>query len=179
MMFTGKVLALDLATVTGWCYGAPGERPEFGFLRFGPPGSSRAAIYREYRSWLNDWLIDRDPPKVVVFESAAIPMVMQGKTNANTIKLLIGMCEHTEELCFSRVELREAMASQVRAHFIGTNRVQRADAKKRTIERCNALGIEVKNDNEADAVALWHYQIAHLRPDLAYKTTPLFQNHSA
>jgi hypothetical protein len=49
-----------------------------------------------------------------------------------------------------------------------------AIAKAATIDRCRELGWNVNNDNEADACALWDYQIACLRPDLAYKTTALF-----
>jgi hypothetical protein len=43
-----------------------------------------------------------------------------------------------------------------------------------TIERCRSLGWAVNNSDEADACALWDYQICHLRPDLAARTTPLF-----
>ena len=172
-MFTGRILALDLATETGWAFGAPGTTPRFGSLRFGAVGTGRAQVYRAFRVWLNNWIV-MEQPELVVFESAALPMAMQGRTNANTIKMLIGMCEHTEELCHDRVELREAMASQVRAHFLGSNRFRGAEAKRLTIECCNRLGWPVANHNAADALALWHYQVCCLRPDIAARANPLF-----
>jgi hypothetical protein len=32
----------------------------------------------------------------------------------------------------------------------------------------------VETDDEADACALWDYQMSFLRPDLAFRTTALF-----
>jgi crossover junction endodeoxyribonuclease RuvC len=172
-MFQRGVLALDLATKTGWAYGAPDGQLSFGSVRWGKAGAERALIYRTYREWLCRQL-DRLDVGLVVFESAAGPMVMMGRTSIHAIKLLIGLTEITEEVCFNRVELREAMASQVRAMFLGSN-PKRDVAKPMTIERCIDLGHAVEDDDEADAVALWHYQVSHLRPDLAPKFTPLFR----
>ena len=169
--FSSKVLALDLATVTGWAYGEPGNAPEFGSLRFAKPGAPHGEVYRGMRAWLNDWITDSS---LIVYESPAAASVMMGKTNLDTLRLLIGLCEHVEELCYGRIDLREARVSDVRAHFIGTNKIKRADAKVATIDRCLRLGWKVDNDNEADACALWHFQICCLRPDLAVKTVPLF-----
>jgi hypothetical protein len=172
MTFTGPILALDLTTQTGWAYGRPGETPQFGSLRFGRPGEDRASKYRTFRNWLSLHLTTH-PADLIVFESSATASTMSGKTTMDTIKWLVGLCEHLEEFCFDRVELREAMTSQVRAHFLGSN-PKRDEAKAKTMQRCREYGWEVSNDDEADALALWVYQVSHLRPDLAAKLTPLF-----
>ena len=173
--FTGTVLALDLATTTGWAFGKPGAKPTFGHITFAKPGSSRARIYRAFRTWLEDrWNVRDAQPDLIVFESAALPMLMQGRTNADTIKALIGLTEHLEEFCYQNIELREASVQQVRAHFIGAN-IKSALAKPATVERCRQLKWMVETDDEADALALLDYQLAYLRADLAYRTTPLFQ----
>ena len=170
--FTGNVLALDLATVTGWAYGRPGEVPIFGHLRFVSQGTSRAGLYRAFRSWLDRG--DGYQPDLIVYESSAVPSIMAGKTNIDTIKTLIGLAEHLEEWAYNRVELREASVSQVRSHFIGRN-MKANIAKPMTMERCKELGWNVENHDDADACALWDYQCSFLRPDLAPRTTPLFQ----
>ena len=172
--FTGTVLALDLATVTGFAYGAPGKVPTFGHLRFVNQGTSRAGLYRAFRSWLEKWERSNIQRDLIVYESAAIPSIMTGRTNIDTIKTLIGLCEHLEEWAYNRVELREASVSQVRAHFIGRN-MKANVAKPMTMDRCRELGWNVENHDEADACALWDYQCSFLRPDLAPRTTPLFQ----
>jgi hypothetical protein len=168
MTFTGTVLALDLATTTGWAHGTPGNAPKCGHIRFAR-GGSRASAYRAFRYWL-----DRvTTPDMIVFESPALPMVMHGRTNIDTIKLLIGFAEHLEEWCHERVELREASVGQVRSHFIGKN-MKSAIAKPMTVARCRELGWPCETSDEADACALWDYQCRFLRPDLASKTAPIF-----
>jgi hypothetical protein len=170
--FKGTVLALDLATVTGYAHGKPGTVPKFGHIRFSTPGSSRAATYRSFRFWLDDFthhnIID-----LIVYESPAIPSIMAGKTNIDTIKLLMGLAEHLEEWSYQHIELREASVSQVRSHFIGSN-MRSKIGKALTLERCRDLGWDCTTTDESDACALWDYQISFLRPDVAARTTPLF-----
>ncbi|MES2695095.1 MAG: hypothetical protein V4773_16600 [Verrucomicrobiota bacterium] len=172
-MFSGPILALDLATSTGWAYGSPGTKHlEFGSLRFGKPGADRAGKYRTFRTWLSMHL-STHPAELVVFESAASATAMSGRTTMDIIKWLVGMCEHLEEFCYERVELREGKTSDVRNYFIGNN-PKREIAKAKTIEKCRSFGWNVANDDEADACALWCYQVGQLRPDLAASMTPLF-----
>jgi len=135
MSFTGKVLALDIATVTGWAYGSPGEVPTFGSIRFGKPGGSRAAAYRAFSKWLEtEWNVRDHQPDLIVYESPAVPSIMSGRTNIDTIRLLVGLAEYLEGWCYGNFELREASVSQVRAHFLGRN-MKSAIAKPMTVER--------------------------------------------
>ena len=174
MIFEGRVLALDLATTTGWAFGAPGSIPQFGHLRFSKPGSARPVTYRAFRTWLEDrWNVRDHQPDLVVYESPAVPSIMAGKTNIDTIKLLVGLAEHLEEWCHKKVELREARVADVRVHFIGQN-MKSAYAKQKTLEQCVMLGWKVETADEADACALWDFQCAWLNPRLAAHSTPLF-----
>jgi hypothetical protein len=173
--FTGNVLALDLATTTGWCYGTPGAVPECGHLRFTKHGTERAETYRAFRRWLDDTWGKRDEmPDLIVYESPGVPSIFGGKTNIDTTRLLVGLAEHLEEWCHRKIELREASISQVRAHFIGRNH-KSGIAKPMTMERCQELGWPCETYDESDAAALWDYQCCFLRPELAMKTTRLFQ----
>lgn len=176
MTFTGSILALDLATVTGWAHGAPGGKPWCGHIRFSKQGSTRAQTYRAFRDWLDDKFIKpgQHLPDLIVYELPAIPSFMGGKTNIDTTRLLFGLAEHLEEWCHDRVELREATVSQVRAHFIGSN-MKAKIAKPLTLERCRDIGWVVETTDEADAAALWSYQCALLNPQLAWRHTPLFR----
>jgi hypothetical protein len=174
MTFTGIVLALDLATTTGWCIGVPGAVPECGHIRFTKPGTSRAATYRAYRNWLDETWGKRDEiPDLIVYESPAVGAHMGGKTNVDTLKLLSGLAEHLEEWAHGKTELREASVSQVRSHFIGQN-MKAKIAKPLVFERCVELGWPVETTDESDACALWDYQCCWLNPELAVRTTRLF-----
>jgi len=167
--FNGIILSLDLATQLGWAWGRPeDEVPHFGSRRL--KGSDRAARYRDFREFLAVMITDK--VSRVVFESS-VTQLMHGKTNIETVKFLIGITEHLEEFCYQRVELREARVSDVRMHFIKAN-PKREIAKAKTIGRCRDMGWDVKNDDEADACALWSYQVCTIRPDLAATHSPLF-----
>ena len=175
MTFTGRILALDLATVTGFAVGTPGSNPQCGHIRFSKPGSTRAQTYRAYRQWLDESWGKRDEiPDLICYESPAIPAHMGGRTNIETTRLLFGLAEHLEEWCYGKTELREATVAQVRAHFIGSN-MKASIAKPLTLERCRDYGWECANTDEADAAALWDYTACWLNPQLAFRTTPLFR----
>ena len=135
-------------------------------------GEQRAATYRHFRLWL-DLFCSAHKIKLIVYESPALPMIMQGRTNIETIKLLMGLCENLEEWAHGKMELREASVSQVRAHFLGQN-YKSMIAKQMTVDRCRELGWDVQTSDEADACALWDLQVCALRPDLAVQGTPLF-----
>jgi hypothetical protein len=51
--FDGKVLALDIASTTGWAFGKPGTKPFCGSILLAKPGTSRAGVHRAFRTWLD------------------------------------------------------------------------------------------------------------------------------
>jgi len=166
-MFEGRVLALDLATTTGWAYGVPGSIPKFGHIRFTKAGSPRAETYRAFRDWLEaTWNVRGEQPDAVVYESPMVPALMQGKTNINTIRLLTGLSAILEEWCVGKVDCQEARVSDVRTFFVGSN-MKGAQAKLLTIHRCRMIGWDVETTDEADALALWSYWSGWLNPRLA------------
>jgi len=171
--FVQTVLALDLATTTGYAFGKPRSTPKFGHMRIALKGWSRARAYRELRSWLGDF-VHYNKIDLIVYESPAIPMQMGGRTTIETVRLLIGLAENLEEWAEGLCELREASVSQVRSHFIGRN-FKSAIAKPMTMEKCRALGWMCESHDESDACALWDYQCSWLDPTHAIKGTPLFR----
>lgn len=136
-----------------------------------------AAVFSECRLQLRDFLSLNPEIAIVVFEAPMVPMHMIGKTNVNTIRMLIGIAAVVEELLYTlgKYDVREAKVSDVRTHFIGSNRNKRAVAKDLTINACYRLGWKPVDDNAADALALWHYQASILEPQLALQVNPLFR----
>jgi hypothetical protein len=173
--FTGRILALDLATVTGFAVGMPGSTPECGSIRFTKAGATHAQTYRTFRNWMDEtWGKREEIPDLIAYESPAIPSFMGGKTKIETTRLLFGLSEHLEEWCYGKTELREATVSQVRCHFLGSN-MKAKIAKPLTLERCREFGWHCENTDESDAAALWDYTQCWLNPQMAYRTTPLFK----
>ena len=171
-MFKGNVLALDLASTSGWAHGKPGSVPRFGHQRFAKQGEPRGAAYHRMRLWL-DLFCSAHRVDWVVFEAPIAPLLMTGRTNINTIRLLVGFAENLEAWCYRKVEIREARVSEIRAAFLGSN-YKTSIAKPMTMDRCHALGWMCETSDEADACAAWSFQCALLRPDLAHMTLPLY-----
>jgi hypothetical protein len=167
------ILALDLAARTGWALGGMHDCvPLSGSIRFAKPGASLGMIFSTCRTWVRD-LVLLHQPNVIVFESPMTPGHMSGRTNATTIRLLIGLTAIVEEATFG-LDVREAKVIDIRRHFIGSN-PRRAEAKTKTIAACRRLGWTPVDDNAADALALWHYQATVFEPLLSLQTHPLFR----
>lgn len=176
-----RILALDLASRTGWACGLPNEdKPRSGSVRFAREGASLGAIYTGCRQWLADFLATNPDVRLIVFEAPMAPQHMAGFTTAHIIRVLIGLCAVVEEYGHAGgYDVREAKVSDVREHFIGSNRIKRKAAKAATIEGCHGLGWAPCDDNAADALALWHYQASVFVPKLALQTSPLFRRRIA
>lgn len=180
MAYARQILALDLAQRSGWALGSVNDTvPTSGSLRWAKEGSSMAKVFNECRVQMIDFLAMNPDIGIVIFEAPLIPSFKGGNTNINTIRTLMGLCAVVEELLYAygdgRYDVREARVSDVRNHFLGSNRHKRPVAKALTLQRCRELGWKPQDDNAADALALWHYQASLIEPKLAIQTSPLFQ----
>ena len=160
MRITGKILALDVATNTGWCVGSPGDpNPEFGHFTIAPTGDDVGTFGLQYASWLKT-TIEAVHPQLLIFEAPILPK----KTNPTTVRKLMGLAMLTEMSARHRnISVREGRASSVKKHFTGYGHAKKAD----TMEICRRYGWRVKTDDEADACALWAYAVCCFAPDHA------------
>lgn len=170
-----KVLALDLATVSGWAVGVPGDKdPLFGSIRFAKPGGSHEAIAAGAIGWAQD-MIEKHEPTTIIYEAPIPASFVAGRTNIDGTSILFGLpfliggIAHRKRI----FDVRKASVRDVRVFFIGEN-LKRVAAKRATIDKCLRLGWNAQNDNEADALAIWLYQCAIFRPELAVTSSPLF-----
>lgn len=168
------ILALDLATVTGWACGLPGERPLSGSVRFGKSSPTHGEIAANAIAWMLGKLDDLKPT-VIVYEQPLPPNFTGGNTTLNTSMVLMGLPFLLSGIAYKLgiFNVASARVSDVRTFFLGGN-LKSAEAAKLTLQRCISLGFDPGDDNEADALALWCYQCALVRPELAHKLTPLF-----
>jgi hypothetical protein len=168
----GPVMALDLATVTGWAIGNPGELPAHGSIRFGGT-SSHEATFAKAMNWMAEKCkIYR--PSLVVWE-APLAGFKGGKTTNNVTTILYGLPAVIGAVAYNHAiyNIRKADTRDVRNHFIGCS-PKRDKAKLLVIRQCRAMGWEVQDDNEADALATWSYMCSLLEPKLAIAPLPLF-----
>jgi hypothetical protein len=193
----GGLLALDVATTTGWAYGAPGGRPDFGRFRSGRPrprnsDGNGGEVLAQFRTWLDrhcdDW-----QPAMMVFEAPYVPRVtptrvrtrgghlvattpsVSAPIDIHVLRRLIAMCGLVEMVAHERaIPCREEASNVICRHFTGNGSWGgRANKKLATQKMCAVYGWPGVSEDEADALALWVYAEAVLYPR-ARSAGPLF-----
>lgn len=169
-----RVLALDLASVSGWAVGEPGMLLAHGSIRFASKGASHEAIFANAYQWTADKIATYGP-NLIVWEAPLSTSFKRGSTTNDTTTLLFGLPAIVGCCAYQRgiYDIRKAETRAVRMHFIGQN-PKRTIAKPMVMRQCRAQGWDITDDNEADALATWSYQCSILQPALAIRPTPLF-----
>jgi hypothetical protein len=171
------ILALDVATVTGWARGRIGEIPTAGSIRFGKPGVRDHVIFADAINWLHAEL--HEPPDLLIVESMLSPLAMRNETSRAVRDRLAGLHGIVKGVAHLRGvgEIAEASVGDIRAHFIGDRTLKRFAAKQAVMERCRMLGWPCPDDNAGDALAGWSFACALIDPTWALQVSPLFNRN--
>lgn len=169
------ILALDIASVTGWARGVVGEDPACGSVRFAKPGASQLAICGRALEWAINSITGK-LPDVVAIEALLPPRVLKGASNEHhdVLAMIHGVIMG---VCFMRgvYKVHHHSVNSVRAHFLHGIPYARGEAKTVTMRKCRSLGwLESADDDAADACALWSYQAALIDPAQVVRISPLF-----
>jgi hypothetical protein len=153
------ILALDIATTTGWALLDPRtpDRPYLGSVRFpSDPGEiGRAA--ENMRQFLADRHQMHGGLEHIVFEAQHVA----GKMDMKVLNRLIGLATMVEWFAY-RIDAKcyTVPIGSWRKHAFGTGHMKRDEAKRRAMEECRALSFDPTNDNEAEAFFVLDYYIA-------------------
>jgi hypothetical protein len=170
---SGSILCLDLATQMGWAEGEPGEKPTSGTHRLAHVGASPAAVQGGLLAWLGARLTTFKY-RMVIYEAPLDPRWQKQPRSERTARMLIGLCGITEAVAHQTGHrIMEANVQDVRKHLLGA-RPPTGEGKAMVMQRLRILGHEYRDDNEADALALWLYATAIANSRIAQMTTPLF-----
>ncbi len=189
------ILALDVATITGWACGPPGGRPEYAHFRAGKRGMKGGEITAYFRDWL-ELKCETAKPGWLIYESPYVPRVAPPRVRTatgqlistlpggappidiNVLRRLITLCGIVEEAAWRyRIEVREEASNVVCRQFTGRGSWgSRAAKKAATQKMCGVYGWHGVSEDEADALALWTYAEAVLYPAEAQRRGcgPLF-----
>ena len=140
------ILALDLATQTGWAYSSAGivSSGSQGFQIKKNEGLGQRFL--KFRSWLRDQ-IEVIKPELVVYEE-----VMRWSSSA-AAKCYCGLLA---------ILMTECESKSIKYEGIGVGTIKKAATKKgnatkeEMIQAARAQGYKPKDDNEADAIHLLH-----------------------
>jgi hypothetical protein len=167
-----RVLALDLATITGWARHEPGmARPFFGAFRL--PG--KAGDVGRRADYLERWLItmhERHHFTHIVFEAQHVAR----ETDIDTVYMLIALGGIVDKIGFQRGALTyKIMIQEWRKHFLGrgagfkrdpnTKRyLHGEDPKELAIQRCAHYGWFTDLADAAEACGILDFFLS-LIPD--------------
>jgi Holliday junction resolvasome RuvABC endonuclease subunit len=149
----GGLLALDLSSQVGWAYGRPGQRPVNGtwvLPWIGGSGAKFASFENELAAAVELY----DPAHLVV----EAPLPLPAQNNADVAKQQLGLRAFVlAEGYRSSIPVHEVDAYTVRKDILGTGRFAKGTVKREVIAWCRRQGIDVPDDNAADACVLWTY----------------------
>jgi hypothetical protein len=174
------ILALDIATTTGFARGHVGDIPECSSVDFAHLGVSDNAILGKALYWFSELLRPAPRPDLLVIEAMLPPLAKVGNTNRKTRDRLAGL--HGIFIAVAHLrgihEITTVEVGAVRQHFIHARNLRGHIAKQEVMEKCRALGWRVPDHNAADAAALWHFACSLIKPELALEASPLFRRRA-
>jgi hypothetical protein len=163
------ILALDLATKTGWASGLVGEVPKSGSWLLRRPKNEPEVGWENLGCRLRD-LFTLRVPDLVIYERAMSVGAMQeegddGKmrfrSSPQAIQFLIGIVGALHGVTGPYGVKTASVPSQTwRKHLLGAGKIPKGEAKPLTIRRVHQLGlmpIDCRDDNRADAIGVWEY----------------------
>src|SRR5262245_51731453 len=171
------ILSLDVATTTGWARGRLDAVPTSGSVRFGARANAAADdIFASALVWAQQIFAREPRPDMLIIEELLPPDINHGRTTRAVRDRLAGL--HGIMRAAARhagiAEITSVSVSAVRAHFISNSRAPRVVAKGQTLRMCRLLGWPACDDNAADALAVWSYGCALVKPQSALRLVPLF-----
>jgi hypothetical protein len=162
-MAEALILTLDLATNTGFCLGRWGQKPLLGKWVLKNPEDEQARATRNLGCKLRD-LFTLELPDLVVVEAAMDPAAMLHKGNGTKSVTLLWMLQGAVGAvlgCYG-LRMKPANVMSVRKAVLGNGRP--ADPKAAAIAFCKSIGLNPKDDNEADAALMWMDECGYRAP---------------
>lgn len=148
------LLALDLATVTGYAYlKSLEDTPISGACRMVSVDKSGAGFFICFEKFIDE-LITRFNPHTIVLEAPFIGAMR----NLNVARRLIGFTILTEMAAVkhSVPRVREVAHGSVKKFFTGNGHASKEDM----IFKCQQKGWDPQDDNEADALAILCFSVS-------------------
>lgn len=167
-----RILALDLARLTGWSVGSPAGVEGFGTHEFQRTAAWALGEYGLEARLAFRRMLDHTEPDHVVYES---PILRSGKikTRGNgkqfvatvdtpeKLRKMYGLPFELEVECYVRkIPVREANIQSVRSQFLMGKIPQTSEAAKMAVKvMARRRGWDVRDDNEADSLAVLDYEL--------------------
>jgi hypothetical protein len=154
-----KLLAVDIATTTGWALGPLGSKPGSGAVSL----KTRYALIERCKA-LELFIKEKIKEGATHFIREEAPNSAWGgaKTNFRTIQMLNALCVTADNTAHTN---NLVILDPVKINSLKLSWTGQGNAPKELMVRSAKLrGFLVSDHNEADALALWHWGEGILRP---------------
>lgn len=181
------ILALDLATQTGVCFGAAdtGEVPTLEHFRLPSTGDEVGRFVNDFEDRIRA-LIALVEPTLIVFEAPVLPRAkfnretkkVEGGVSIITTRKLQGLAAMLEAIADrEKLECKELQPSQVKQALTGKGNAKKAEM----VRACRAFGLNPHTythqgeeaSDEADAFGVWLCALRMRHPKLAGRWDPI------
>lgn len=145
-----NILALDLATKSGWAY-RKGKEIKSGVESFAiKRGDSPGIRFLKFRSWLEKMVKDVEP-EIIIYERPH-------HRGGSATEVLVGLSTRVQEVAAkNKIEYKAVHTTTLKKFFTGSGRASKKDmikeAKKRFPEQ------NIQDDNQADALSVLAFAI--------------------
>lgn len=160
-MQPGGILALDLSSITGWCYGvADCEVPLFGTWHL-PVEFGRGAVFASLENEVEDAIAEFRPAEVIQESplDRAMKATARGTRNEQASRQQFGLAAAVEATCYrERVHCSDGHVNTVRKHVLGKGNIPADLVKGVVLHYCAMRGWHVPDHNSGDACVLWVYR---------------------
>lgn len=171
------ILALDVATLTGYCLGRVGARePLIGSINLRDVGTSRPRRFLYLAKSLASLFASHEIDQVRFESPMNIAVAARVGATEEVMLLLRGAIGVVEcEAARAGIEDIDSFTVQeARKHVLDVGRVPKGTGKKEVMKAVTALGYKCANEDQSDALAGWLYCSALADPRRAHLVTPLF-----
>lgn len=171
-----NLLALDLATNTGICWGDGSDLPILESHRLPSTGDDVGRFLAEHEDFMRS-LIERVQPKLLVFEAPILPRPkfnrktnkMEGGTSLIVTRKLQGLAGVTEMVAHRlSIPAAEAQPTEVKQALTGKGNAKKPDM----VKACRSAGLDpatyvkdgMEQSDEADAFGVWLHGLHEFAP---------------
>ena len=142
-----NILALDMATRTGWAIKAMDSEIVYGVKDYSPYTADWGGLFAVHHKWLSDTIAIHSIQHVVIERN-----FFRGKAS----QLFAGLNAITHMVAFMHdVDRSEVAPTELKKFVTGTGKSKKPEIVKHVRE----WGFDTCDDNEADAIALLHLAI--------------------
>lgn len=149
------ILALDIASVTGWCVGTAGDRPMYGSVRLMGKGASDGSLLASMADWLGDMIALYKPSRIVY--EAPLPQ----QTNINAAKIALRLSGVVELISWRKnIRCGEAHVKTVRKAVVGNGNARKPEVVewvRCTLQWPVPTVMGVPDYDSCDAIAVWAF----------------------